>query len=126
MYQLLFLFAVLTTSLNAQDKTAQLPNEYLGDWCYSADLESCVVGGDFSLFFNEGEFGISFGTEMGGYDIKVKHEQDYYILDFKAASEGEEWGSSLLLYFTDGHLFLDNETPLKKAEATKMFKCKSN
>ncbi len=101
----------------------KLPNEYNGSWIYSLESNNCVVGGDFSIDGTGNSISLEFGTELGGYNGKLKKYSDHYILKFVAKSEGESWNSSLLFYYSNGNLFLDREEPLNVAEAEKMFRC---
>lgn len=110
----------------SQIKSTALPQEFLGNWCYSPEnnLAEHYTGiADFSLINIDGFLSLSFGTDMGGYDLKVKKENENYIFNYKARSEGEEWEASLMMYFLNNNLYIDWEAPFNKNEATKMNKC---
>jgi len=123
---IVFFFVSYTFLSFSQVKSTTLPQEFLGDWCYSLEenLAEHYTGiADFNLINIDGLLILSFGTDMGGYDLKVKKENENYIINYKARSEGEEWDASLMIYILNNNLYIDLEAPFNKDEATKMNKC---
>ena len=110
------LFSMCTQGNNKRDNKTDvhLPKAYLGAWVYNkTDTIADLWLGD-----DEGELNLGggyLGDGWSGYDCKVEKSDDYYIIEYTAAQEGDEWQWSVLLYMKNGYLYtaLDDSIPKK-------------
>ena len=117
---LILVLSIISISISAQKYNVRLPKAYLKEWVYNkTDTIS-----DLWLDYNNGELflgGGYLGEGWSGFDCKVKKNNDYYIIEYTGAQEGDEWQNSLLLYMKDGYLYT-TDTIQDKSKAKKMYK----